>query len=106
MRIRRIKVRNYAGIDDAEVMFPDTGITIIEGDNEVGKTSMVEAVDMILTYLDTSSVDAVKGAMTVGTEVGPEAEVDTAAGAHEFTYRKRWLRDKEAVLAVSQPQSE
>jgi uncharacterized protein YhaN len=106
MRIRRIKVRNYAGIGEAEVMFPDTGITIIEGDNEVGKTSMVEAVDMILTYLDTSSAGAVKGAMTVGTDIGPEVEVDIAAGPYEFTYRKRWLRDKETVLTVSQPQTD
>jgi hypothetical protein len=106
MRIRRIKVHNYAGIDEAEVMFPDTGITIIEGDNEVGKTSMIEAIDMVLTYLDTSSAGPVKGAMTVGTDVGPEVEVDIAAGAYEFSYRKRWLRNKETVLTVSQPQSE
>ena len=105
MRIRRIKVRNFAGIDEAEVLFPDTGITIIVGDNEVGKTSMIEAVDMILTYLDTSSAGAVKGVMTVGTDVGPEVEVDIAAGPYEFTYRKRWLRNKETVLNVSEPQS-
>jgi hypothetical protein len=88
MRIRRIKVRNYAGIAEAEVMFPDTGITIIVGDNEVGKTSMIEAVDMILRFVDTSSAGPVKGAMTVGTDIGPEVEVDIVAGAYEFTYTR------------------
>ena len=106
MRIRRIKVRNYAGIDDAELEFPDTGITIIEGDNEVGKSSMLAAVDMILDYLDSSSASTVKDAMTVGMDLGPEVEVDITADPYVFTYRKRWLRDKETVLNVSSPSPE
>lgn len=106
MRIRRIKVRNYAGIDDAEVSFPDTGITIIEGDNEVGKSSMVAAVDLILGYLDSSEAGPVKEVKTVGTDLGPEVEVDISAGSYEFTYEKRWLKDKETILTVSKPRTE
>ncbi|MDK1027192.1 MAG: AAA family ATPase [Actinomycetota bacterium] len=106
MRIRRIKVRNFAGIDEAEVSFPDTGITIIEGENEIGKTSMIKAVDAILAYLDSSSARPIKDAMTVGTDLGPEVEVDITAGEYEFTYRKRWLRNTETVLEVSAPQHE
>ncbi|MDK1019831.1 MAG: AAA family ATPase [Actinomycetota bacterium] len=106
MRIRRIKVLNYAGIDEAEVTFPETGITIIEGVNEIGKTSMIKAVDAILGYLDSSSARPIKEAMTVGADVGPEVEVDITAGEYEFTYRKRWLRKTETVLEVSAPQHE
>ncbi|MEX1027705.1 MAG: AAA family ATPase [Candidatus Paceibacterota bacterium] len=106
MRIRRIKVRNYAGIDEAEVSFPESGITIIEGVNEIGKTSMIEAVDAILAYLDSSSARPIKDAMTKGTDLGPEVEVDITAGEYEFTYRKRWLRKPETVLEVSAPKRE
>lgn len=106
MRIRRIKVRNYAGIDEAEVSFPETGITIIEGVNEIGKSSMIEAVDAILAYPDSSSARPIKDAMTKGTDLGPEVEVDITAGEYEFTYRKRWLRKPETVLEVSAPKRE
>lgn len=106
MRIRRIKVCNYAGIGEAEVSFPGTGITIIEGVNEIGKTSLIEAVDAILAYPDSSSARQIKDAMTVGRDAGPEVEVDMTAGTYEFTYRKRWLRDKETVLEVSAPRHE
>lgn len=106
MRIRRIKVLNYAGIEKAEVLFPETGITIVEGVNEIGKTSMIKAVDAILTYLDSSSARPIKDAMTKGTDLGPEVEVDITAGSYEFTYRKRWLRNKETVLEVSAPKRE
>ncbi len=106
MRIRRIKVHNYGGVTEAEVTFPDTGITIIEGVNEAGKTSLIEAVDAILSIADSSSSRRIKAVVPVGKDVGPEVEVDITAGAFEFTYRKRWVRSPETVLDVSRPKRE
>jgi len=54
VRIHRIQLHNYRGIIDAEVEFPDEGVTIIEGDNEVGKTSLSEAIDLVLAERDDS----------------------------------------------------
>jgi len=48
VRIHRIKLSNYRGVSQAEVMFPAQGVTIVEGDNEVGKTSLSEAIDLLL----------------------------------------------------------
>ncbi len=106
MRIRRIKVRNYGGITEAEVSFPDAGITIIEGVNEAGKTSLVRAVDAILSFQDSSSHRSIKAVVPVGRDVGPEVEVDFTAGVYEFTYRKRWVRDRETILSVTKPARE
>ncbi len=106
MRIRRIKLRDYGGVEEGEVTFPDTGITIIEGVNEAGKTTFIEAVDAILKFQDSSSHRKVKAAVPVGRDVGPEAEVDIVAGAYEFTYRKRWVRDRETVLEIAKPSHE
>ena len=48
MRIHRIKLCNYRGVSQCEVTFPVQGVTIIEGDNEIGKTSLSEAIDLLL----------------------------------------------------------
>ncbi|NOX21510.1 MAG: AAA family ATPase, partial [Actinobacteria bacterium] len=92
MRIRRIKVHNYAGITQAEVSFPNEGITIVQGPNEAGKTSLIEAVDLILDLQDSSNHRRVKEVIPVGKDVGPEVEIDMTAGVYEFTYSKRWKR--------------
>lgn len=49
MKIHRITIRNYRGVEECTVEFAETGVTIIEGDNEVGKTSLFEAIRLILT---------------------------------------------------------
>ena len=48
MRIHRIKLENYRGVAATEIRFLTDGVTIVEGPNEVGKTSLVEAIDLIL----------------------------------------------------------
>ncbi|VAW09533.1 hypothetical protein MNBD_ACTINO02-1208 [hydrothermal vent metagenome] len=106
MRIRRIKVHNYAGITEAEVSFPNEGITIVQGPNEAGKTSLIEAVDLILDLQDSSNHRRVKEVIPVGKDVGPEVEIDMTAGVYEFTYSKRWKRSPETVLEISQPARE
>lgn len=106
MRFRRIKVRDFAGIAEAEVTFPDEGVTIIEGPNESGKTSLMDAVDLILDLQDSSTRRRVKQLVPTGKDVGPWVEVEIVAGAYEFTYSKRWVRKPETVLVVTKPQRE
>ena len=106
MRIRRIKVRDYGGIVEAEVTFPNEGITIIEGPNESGKTSLMDAVDLIFDLTDSSNHRRVKQVVPTGKDVGPWVEVEMTAGAYEFTYSKRWVRKPETVLVIEQPQRE
>ncbi len=106
MRIRRITVRNYAGIDEAEVRFPDTGVTIIEGVNEAGKTSLVTALDAIIDYPDSSGNKKITAIIPVGRDVGPEVEVELTTGDYEFTYRKRWKKNRETILEVTRPSRE
>jgi len=103
MRIRRIRVRDYAGIEEAEVVFPDTGVTIIEGVNEAGKTSLVTALDAILEYPDSSGSKKIAAVVPVGRDVGPEVEVELVTGDYELSYHKRWKKGKETVLEVTRP---
>ena len=41
MRIHRLTVRNFRGITDRTVELPETGTTVIVGDNEVGKSTLM-----------------------------------------------------------------
>ena len=70
MRIHRIKLCNYRGVSHSEVTFPAQGVTIIEGDNEIGKTSLSEAIDLLLAERDDSSKQRVKAVKPAHKDVG------------------------------------
>lgn len=106
MRLHRVRLCNYRGVADCEVELPAQGITVIEGPNEVGKTSMPEGLDLLLTKMDSSGHRQVKSIQPVGRDVGPEVEIDMSTGEYRFIYRKRWLRRSETVLNVLSPQYE
>jgi hypothetical protein len=97
-------LRNYRGVSEVEVEFPAEGVTIIEGDNEVGKTSLSEAIDLLLAERDDASKRAVKAVKPAGKDVGAEVEIEMSSGPYRFRYRKRWHRQKETVLEIFEPQ--
>ncbi len=106
MRLHRVRLCNYRGVADCEVELPAQGITVIEGPNEVGKTSIPEGLDLLLTKMDSSGHRQVKSAQPVGRDVGPKVEIEMSAGRYRLIYGKRWLRRPETVLNVLSPQHE
>lgn len=104
MRINRITLRNYRGVTAAEVTFPAEGVTIIEGDNEVGKSSLTEALELILDVRDDSKKAQIKAVQPVERDAGPEVEVDLTSGPYRLVYAKRWLRRPETTLTVETPE--
>jgi hypothetical protein len=104
VRIHRISLCNYRGVSRSEVTFPEQGVTIIEGDNEIGKTSLSEAIDLLLSERDDSSKQRVKAVKPVHLDVGAEAEIEVSTGPYRFTYRKRWHKQRETVLDILEPQ--
>jgi hypothetical protein len=106
MRLHRVRLCNYRGVADCEVELPAQGITVIEGPNEVGKTSMPEGLDLLLTMRDSSGHRQVRSVQPVGRDVGPEVEIEMSTGEYRFIYRKRWLRRPETVLKVLSPRQE
>jgi hypothetical protein len=103
MRIHRLKLRNYRGVSQSEVIFPILGVTIVEGDNEIGKTSLSEAIDLLLGERDDSSKHRVKSVKPVHMDVGAEVEIELSTGPYRFVYRKRWHKQRETVLDMLEP---
>jgi len=106
MRILSLAVRDFRGVAERKIEPAPQGVTVVAGPNEVGKTSLAEALDLLFDRLDSSVAQEVKDAQPVGRDVGPEVEAEIAAGDYRFRYRKRFLRRPETVLRVSAPAAE
>lgn len=106
MRIHRVALRNYRGVERCELHFAEHGITVVEGPNEVGKTSVAEAIRLIIDHPDDSMRREVRVVQPVHRDVGAEVEVDLTIGAHRLTYAKRWHRDRSTQLKVLTPVAE
>lgn len=106
MRLHRIRLQNYRGVGDCTVAFTTDGVTIIEGDNEVGKTCIPEALDLILSALDSSQARQVRDVRPVHRDAGPEVEAEISSGSYRFVYSKRWQRQPQTRLDVAEPRQE
>jgi hypothetical protein len=106
MKLIRIHLRDYRGVADREVVFAPTGVTVIEGPNEVGKSSIAEAIDLLLEELDTTGKQGVKDVKPVDRDAGPEVELEVETGEYAFRYRKRFLRERLTELEITRPRHE
>lgn len=106
MKIHRIRVRNFRGITEREIRPLPTGVTVVQGPNEIGKSSLTEALDVVFDELDSSSKTRIKALQPKGRDVGVEVEVEVESGPYRFTYMKRFLRQKATVLRIAAPRHE
>lgn len=106
MRVHRISLRHYRGVEASEVELDPFGVTVIEGPNGVGKTSLVEALAVGLGTPETSRSRAVMALQPVGEDVAPEIELDVESGEYRFTVTKGYLKRPRATLHVVTPKDE
>ena len=106
MRLHRVQLRNYRGVVKSDVSFSQNGVTIVEGPNEVGKTSISEGLQLAIDLPDSSRTAQVRAVQPVGRDEGPEVEFSLSSGSYELVYRKRWLRQPVTTLEVMSPHRE
>jgi hypothetical protein len=99
-------LKNYRGIDHREIDFPDHGVVVVSGANEIGKSSMVEALDLLLESKDRSTKKEVKQVKPTHADVGSEITAEISAGAYRFIYHKRFHKKPETQLTVLAPRRE
>lgn len=105
MRITRVRLVDFRGVADSVVEF-GPGVTVVEGPNEVGKSSIAEAVRLVRDYKATSSNKDIRSIQPVGRDVGPEVVLTLTTGPYELEYRKRWLKRPVTELHVRAPKPE
>jgi len=86
MKFLRLRIANYRGITASEVRFSAVGITLVQGPNEVGKTSLGEAIGLLFEYPDSSKHRDVEAIRPVHRDEGPEIELQAESGPYAFTY--------------------
>ncbi|MDA4105729.1 AAA family ATPase [Mycolicibacterium holsaticum] len=106
MKLHRLVLTNYRGITHREIEFPDRGVVVVSGANEVGKSSMIEALDLLLEAKDRSAKKEVKQVKPTHADVGAEITAEISTGPYRFEYRKRFHKRCETALTVLAPHRE
>ena len=106
MKYRRLRITNYRGVDSCEIEFETCGLTLVQGPNEVGKTSLGEAIGVLFEYPDSSKHSIIKAIRPTHRDAGPEIELQAECGPYRFTYFKRFHKKPETKLTISAPAPE
>ena len=106
MRLHRLILDNYRGITHREIVLPDSGVIVLSGANEIGKSSMIEAIDLLLEAKDRSTKREVKQVKPTHADVGAEVTAEISSGPYRFVYRKRFHKKCETELTVLAPRRE
>jgi AAA ATPase domain len=106
MKLHRMILTNYRGIAHREIEFPDHGVVVVCGANEIGKSSMIEALDLLLESRDRSTKKEVKQVKPTNSDVGSEVTAEISCGTYRFIYRKRFHKKCETELTVLEPRRE
>lgn len=105
MKLLRLKLEHWRGVSEQEIHL-DEGVTVIEGPNEIGKSSLFEALMLLFRELDSTSKTHIKAVQPVGEDVGSTVEAEIRTGPYHFTYRKTFNRQKATSLEIHAPQPE
>jgi uncharacterized protein YhaN len=109
VRIHRITIKDFRGVAERTVEFPETGVTVIEGENEVGKSSLVDALFLLIDYADSSTDSHVRSVRPVHTGRNPVVSAELSCGAYRFVYEKCYSSrgsERHTTLAIVQPRRE
>jgi len=103
MRIHRLAVEHVRGLEQAEVRFAERGVTVIEAPNETGKTTLFDALDVVLNEKHGTTKQHVRALQPHGRDVASTIEAELTLGPHHLTIRKRFHRDRLTELVVHAP---
>lgn len=101
MRLHSITLKDYRGITERHVDFDDHGITVIAGPNQSGKSSIIEAINLVLTEKATSTKNAVTAIRRSGVDRPAIVEFDATIGGERFTLRKEFGRGRQAGTTLT-----
>lgn len=103
MILHRMRLTNFRGVADREITFPDRGVVVVCGPNEIGKSSMLEALDLLLEHKDRSGKAKVLQVKPTHADAGSEVEAEISTGPYRFVYRKRFHKRPQTELKLIAP---
>lgn len=107
MRLHSLTIDNVRAIDRLEIAdLPDSGVIVIHGDNEQGKSTILDALDALFSIKHTGAPQKMKDFQPVGRDEPPAVSATMTIGPYTFSVFKQWLRRKKAELKISAPRRE
>lgn len=105
MRIHSLTLENFRGVEKLELRdLPETGVIVIHGDNEQGKSTILDALDAVLHEKHGGRSRTVRAWQPAGRDDSPTVTLHATIGPVTFTIRKNWLRAPKAELHITAPQ--
>lgn len=98
MILHRLTIEDFRGVVREEVDLPPRGVLVIEGPNESGKTSLMDALEMLLEHKASSGRAEIKAASPVGRDVPVVVEAEFSVDGERMRYRKEFVRGKRTSL--------
>lgn len=106
MKLVRLVLRDYRGVRELVLEPAPEGVTVVVGPNETGKSSLSEALHVVLEYLDSSAHQDVRQIRPIGRDVATQVELEVASGPYRFVYRKTWFKRPSTELTLLEPRRE
>lgn len=103
MQLLRIKLENWRAVRSRELVL-GAGVNIVEGANEAGKSSFIEALNIIFKERDSTKKKEIKSITPKGNDVGSRVEVELKTGDYHFAYSKTYNRRAATSLSIFKPQ--
>ena len=107
MRIHSLTIENFRGIERLTLEeLPETGVIVIHGDNEQGKSTILDALHAALYEKHGGRSGRVRAWKPVGRDVSPSVSATATIGPVTFTITKNWLKAPKAELHITAPHRE
>ncbi|BAU95550.1 DNA repair ATPase [Corynebacterium suranareeae] len=104
MRIHEIIIDNFRAIEHLELRdIPERGVIVIHGDNEQGKSSILEAIDTVLNIKHRSKSGKIKAIQPVDRDVPISITFEATIGDVRFRIHKQYLKTPAAEMQLIEP---
>ncbi len=100
MQLRRIEIRNFRKLDHAVIDDLGDGLSVVVGDNEAGKSTVLAALRAVLFERHSSTGKHIERMLPFRQIVRPEVKIDFDLQGSRFTLRKAFHQRPEAELVV------
>lgn len=102
MYISSLSITNARKISRLELRdLPERGVFLITGDNEAGKSTIMDCLRELWTSASHSQKKEIRSLQPLGRDVGPSVSMEAVFGATTARIRKQWLREKKSELSLS-----
>ncbi|QNE89358.1 AAA family ATPase [Corynebacterium incognita] len=105
MKLHSIEIENMRSIERLRLDdIPDNGVLVISGPNESGKSTIAEAINLVLNTKHTTKHKDVMAMGTVGKDAPLTVRLEATVGPYRFTVLKQFLKQRKCELTITAPQ--